>query len=42
VVSLEWQSLQERSRIAFTAGGTGIVASMVFFGSMRGFVRAGR
>src|SRR5260370_22323208 len=38
-VRFEWQSWQERSKMAATSGGTGVVAANVFEGSTGGFVR---
>src|SRR5713226_4091275 len=38
-VRFEWQSWQERSKMAATSGGTGVVAPNVFEGSTGGFVR---
>src|SRR5713226_3472317 len=38
-VRFEWQSWQERSKMAATCGGTGVVAANVFEGSTGGLVR---
>src|SRR5216684_7746386 len=38
-VRFEWQSWQERSKMAATCGGTGVAAANVFEGSTGGFVR---